>query len=451
MKSIRHQLLCSLFFTIALTASISGVLIYPSIKREIDELYDAHLQQIATLLARQLSTVDESLLSLADHSSSRPSRWEEESYLIQLWDKEGHLRDTELPVSGATAVIVPMQKHVGFNHMRLAGQRWQIFRADSARVVVQIAQPESARHILIAEISLKLLVTLMLQLPVLAVLIWVAVRWGLRPLNSLSHAIAQRQPEALSPITIDPDVEELGPLVDTLNHLFQRLAYVLEQQRNFVADAAHELRTPVATLQLQLDLLERTSISPDQKRSITGLRKGIQRTIHLVQQLLEIAHVEAKSVDRMTQRVDLHAAGTLAIERHLPLAQNHQIELSATQLESIPIRCLDADIDTILDNLLSNAIRYTPAGGRVDLAIYQIQNEVVIEVVDTGSGIPESERVRIFDRFYRILRSSTTEISEGSGLGLAIIKTICDRYGATISVGTGHGGIGSRFILRWPV
>jgi two-component system OmpR family sensor kinase len=449
---MRRQLLQWLLLGIAVSSAFSGASVYRYTRREIDELYNAHLQQVAVMLAQQLNDVDDQSL----HSSIIPalretSRWEEEVYLIQLWSRDGQLRDATSSEVGELSKAIPLQPHTGLFSYKVGTQRWRIYRADGEYLSVQLAQPEYARTEVIHETSRRIMLPLLLQIPLLAFVIWIAVRRSLRPLDQLSKAIEQRHPSALTPLdatTLPPDLQ---PLAHTLNALLARLEAALQQQRNFVGDAAHELRTPLAALQLQLDLLKRAETAHDRELSLSLLGKGIRRATYLIEQLLRIARAEATQPGAPAAPIALQQFAGEAVERHLAAARARDIDLGVTRLESVAIRCAAPDIETVLDNLLSNAIRYTPRAGKVDLAVYAEGGNAVIDVVDTGIGIPTKERARIFDRFHRVLTvHGTGDSIQGSGLGLAIVKSVCERHGATIEVDDGPRETGTRFRIRWP-
>jgi two-component system OmpR family sensor kinase len=449
---MRRQLLQWLMLGIAISSAFSGASVYRYTRREIDELYNAHLQQVAVMLAQQLNDVASETL----HSSIIPaigdiSRWEEEVYLIQLWSRDGHLHTATSAAVDELSKTIPLQPHAGLFSHKVAQQPWRIYRADGEYVIVQLAQPESARTEVIHETSRRIILPLLLQFPLLAFIVWFAVSRSLRPLEQLSKAIEQRHSSALTPLDAALLPPDLQPLVQTLNALLARLEAALQQQRNFVADAAHELRTPLAALQLQLDLLKRAETAQDRELSQSLLGRGIQRATYLIEQLLLIARAESTPPGEPVESIHLQQFAGEAVERHLATARARDIDLGVTRLESVAIRCAAPDIETVLDNLLSNAIRYTPRAGKIDLAIYAENGSAIIDVVDTGIGIPTAERARIFDRFHRVLTVHEAGDSiQGSGLGLAIVKSICERYGASVEVDNGPLDIGTRFRIRWP-
>jgi two-component system OmpR family sensor kinase len=296
---------------------------------------------------------------------------------------------------------------------------------------------------------------LLLQIPLFLVVAWLAVRLGLLPLDSLSRELGQRRPELLQPLSDAGLPGELQPLVRSLNTLLQRLGAALQHQRNFVGDAAHELRTPIAALRLQLDALRRADTIEERAEVMDALDAGIARASTLINQLLLIARAENAAYQQPAAAQSLERIGAGALERHLPAARAGTIDLGMRKLEEGLLRAAPGDIETVLDNLLGNAIRYSPAGSRVDLALYSckdahqddpLANTIVIEVTDNGPGIPVAERERVFDRFYRL----PDTVAAGTGLGLAIAKTICERNGARICIESGTDQRGTRVRVEWP-
>lgn len=447
MNSIRRHLLALTLTATTLGSILIAAVVFQYARTELDELYDAHLQQLALTLLRQGDALgwhaDDDTPPVPDPGAGTPLG-REENYLIQLWSRQGALHYSSLP-----STALPLQPQPGFQRSEFAGESWRIYRADSPGFHVQIAQPEAARRSIIGETALNILLPLGLQIPVLALLAGLAVRRGLRPLNALSNAIKQRHPAALTPLPTDRTPSELRPLVQALNDLLQQLQRALEQQRHFIADAAHELRTPLAALQLQLDLLKRAATEAERARAIADLDTGIRRSTHLVRQLLVTVRSEQTlseqtlAADAGPVRLDRIAAET--VEQLLPLARARRIDLGFTRLENAEVRALPGDMQTLLTNIVDNAIRYTGPDGRVDVAVYTRDGAAVVEVTDTGPGIPVGERGRVFDRFYRIPGSR----AEGSGLGLAIVKASCDRYGAALAIDDNPAQSGTRFTIRF--
>ncbi|MFL5422532.1 MAG: ATP-binding protein, partial [Myxococcales bacterium] len=302
-----------------------------------------------------------------------------------------------------------------------------------AGLVVQVAQPLRVRERLAIAASVRFLAPVLLILPLLGFLVWRAVGRSLAPLDQLAEAVGSRTAAALEPLPVSDAPEEALPLVRSLNDLLQRLRGALDAQRAFVADAAHGLRTPLAALNLQLQLVERATDAAERTAALADLRAGLERATHLVQQLLTLARAEPDAVPALAgEPVRLADLVEEAVADHAIVAETKGVDLGATEVAGDAVVTGDrAALRILLANLVENAIRYTPRGGRVDVAA----GRSWLEVVDNGPGIPQADRERVFDRFYR--RSSGTQ---GSGLGLAIVKAIADRHSATVSLRDTPGG-----------
>ena len=284
------------------------------------------------------------------------------------------------------------------------------------------------------------------QIPLIGLLIWLAVGRSLAPLSSISRAIQQRSAASLQPLPMDGIPQEVHRMVHELNALLQRLRSALDSQKQFTMDAAHELRTPLAALKLQLGNLERAKDAVEQKESLFKLHSGIDRASHVVQQLLTLARLEPESARRVSTPVDMARIVRHAIEDHAELAFAKTIDLGHPRSENV-FAMGDADsFRIVIDNLIDIAIRYTPKNGKVDVSVYVDGSEAVIEVRDNGLGIPQEERERIFERFYRIIGTQTN----GTGLGLAIVKHIVEDHGGHVHVADGIDGKGISFALRFP-
>jgi two-component system OmpR family sensor kinase len=271
----------------------------------------------------------------------------------------------------------------------------------------------------------------------------VVVGRGLAPLTSLARSVAARGPRALEPLPEANVPDEAQPLVASLNDLLVRLGRALERERAFIGDAAHELRTPLTAVALQLQVLERVPEGAEREQALARLRAGVERSTRLVQQLLQLARQDEAVADRPMTPVDLAAVAREVVVVQAPQAQARGIDLG---LEASPA-ALQGDAEALrvaLGNLVDNAVRHTPAGGRVDVRVRTEAGQVVAEVVDTGPGIPAAERERVFDRFHRGGTGGT-----GSGLGLAIVREIARRHGAVVELADGDAGGGLRARLRF--
>jgi two-component system OmpR family sensor kinase len=268
----------------------------------------------------------------------------------------------------------------------------------------------------------------------------------LRPLSSISSALRARTPSALEPLPQRDLPEELVPLVGSLNDLLQRLNRALEARRQFVADAAHELRSPLTAVQLQLQLVKRAGSGEERAAALERLERGVQRSTRLVQQLLTLARQDPQEPEVDRASVDLDRLAHELIADFEPMAQHHRLTLALESQGPAHIRGDRESLRVMLSNLVDNAIRYTPSGGRVDVSVYPEAGGIVVEVLDTGPGIPAAERERVFDRFYR---RPGTAVS-GSGLGLALVKNIADRHRARIVLDAGQQGRGLAVRVIFP-
>jgi two-component system OmpR family sensor kinase len=288
---------------------------------------------------------------------------------------------------------------------------------------------KSERDELVAESSLMAVAPMLLIIPIALILIGFIVRKGLSPLNEFQEKINQFDENSLGFMDFSAMPAEQKPLGNALNAMIERLKIATESRKNFVADAAHELRTPLAALLLQLELAKKTTDPHDTKMALETLEKGILRANRLIEQLLMLTRQEQRS-DLVDEKVDLTSIVSEMLVDLFPLAEAKKIELGVEQIEPASIIALAYDIQTLVTNLLDNAIRYTPQGGVVSIRLYNLRGSTVLKIIDNGIGINESSKERIFDRFYRVNNHN----SIGSGLGLSIVKEICQKYDITIEL-----------------
>lgn len=412
MQSLRRQLLVTLLGAILAVFLVTGATTYVITRIEIDEVMDYHLRQFA--------------LSLRDQSFGRPvapmlAPEEAFDFVIQIWDGRGMRLYRSHPHS-----VLPDLAQFGFTTVRTRDDTWRVFSVPLVDRVIQVAQPMRVRSGMAAKAALATLTPLLVILPLVGVLIWYLVSQGLRPLNRLAQGVRARRPDALAPLSNEGVPQEAQPLVEALNGLLGRLEHALAAQRAFVADAAHELRTPLTALQLQLQLAERARDEPQRQHALADLRAGLARAIHLVSQLLTLAREEpGNGGERVLSEIKLADALRTSLSDYATLADARQIDLGATRLDDDAQVSAEAPaVRTLISNLLDNALRYTPPGGRVDASVYRSDGYAWLEVADSGPGIPADERERVLDRFYRPPGQTET----GSGLGLAIVKAIVDRH-----------------------
>ncbi|WP_028225840.1 ATP-binding protein [Paraburkholderia ferrariae] len=425
MSSIRRQLLFWLLAIVVAGVGLAGWLIYRQALAEANELFDYQLQEIAEALP---SEPFNEILSSRDTG--------DEGIVLQIWNRNGVL----MYYSHPRAPLAP-RAELGFSTERTDRGDWRVYGAIVGDNVVQLAQPVSVRNRLAANVALRTLWPLIVLLPFLGLAVWLVVGRGLAPLSRVARALDTRHPEALDPLPEQRLPREVTPLVHALNALLERLAHALDTQKAFVADAAHELRTPLAAVQIQAQLVARAKDDEARREALTDLQAGVTRATRLAEQLLALARSEPDGHARV-RSVDLHALLDDCVAAYAPVAQQRGVDLG---IEGSAPATVHGDPDALrvmLNNLLDNATKYTPPGGRVDVSLRVDEGHPVVGIADSGPGIPVQERSRVFDRFYRVgagAARARTDVS-GTGLGLAIVRRIADQHDASIVLGDSAAG-----------
>jgi two-component system OmpR family sensor kinase len=430
--SLRRRLIAALLATIAVAVLIAAYGSYRLARAEIDEVFDYHLKQIA--------------LSLRDHSpqagAPAPPADDPLDFVIQIFAADGSRAYASHPQAG-----LPHRAQPGFSTVDTADGRWRVYAVQVGEQMVQVTQPTRVRKEAAAAAAFRTVIPFLLLLPLLGALIWWTVGIGLAQLDRLAREVTARGATQLEPLPLAGVPIETKPLIEALNDLLARLSAALAAQRAFIADAAHELRTPLTALQLHATLIERAATDAERAGAVADLKRGLVRASHTVQQLLTLARVEPGDAAPMpSARVELAAlAGRVAAD-HALLAESRGIDLGlGERIADVSVQGDAEALQTLLANLVENAIRHTPSPGRVDVDVAIVDGRPVLSVADSGPGIPPDERRRVFDRFYRSRVSAET----GSGLGLAIVKAIADRHGASIELGESPLG-GLLASVRFP-
>jgi two-component system OmpR family sensor kinase len=417
MTSIRRQLIVGLLLVVGAGGIVAAFWTYFAARDEANALFDYHLEQIAW--------------SMRDQSFERdlippPTAGElENDFIIQIWDRSG----VEIYLSRPYAQV-PAYTPPGFSNQRTGDAEWRVFSVRVRGRVIQVAQPMRVRERLAAELALRAALPIGLLVPLLALLVWVIVGRGLRPLESRGRAGRARGGAALAPLAAGNSPAELAPLVGELNSLLTRLGDALEVQRRFVADAAHELRSPLTALRLQTQLAERAGDGAARARAIAELKRGVERATRIVEQLLTLARQGPEPRRGAREPVELVALAQTVVTEFAGLAAHKNIDLGLGRAEPASVVGDPTALRALLANLVDNAVRYTPSGGAVDVDVGQEDGAAFVAVSDNGPGIPQAERERVFDRFYRVAGSGEV----GSGLGLAIVHEVAERHGARVSL-----------------
>jgi len=434
MRSIQRTLLRWLAVGLLVGIAAATVLIYAQAREEANALFDYQMQQVAAALPIQFANP-------ATPSFGPPIPGDDllrgdDEVVIHIWDDSG--RSLYLSHEHPT---LPQRAALGFSDVRTGEGEWRIYSVQLGPAVVQIAQPMSARRTLAARMALRTVAPLLLLLPLIGWLVWLAVGRGLRPLHEIATEVRARDVSTLKPLAVRPMPEEIAPLAAALNDLLERLSHAMDTQRAFVADAAHALRTPLAALQLQSQLVERAETPAARQEAVGRLREGLERLTHLVTQLLTLARQEPGAATPAHDAVDLHALATGVVVDMTQAALDRDIDLGIEAAASTPPTVRgDADaLRILLTNLIDNALRYVPRGSRVDVQVARGADgrSAVLGVADNGPGIPAAERERVFDRFYRVPDAPTG----GSGLGLAIVAEIAQTHGAQVALEDAQPGL----------
>ena len=438
MTSIRRTLLVSLMAGVVAIALLASAATYMTARREIGELLDLQLKQLAystridDLVRGRQPGLDPRTDTAADGVTE---------LVTQIWDRDGVLVYWTQPGTGLPVPATP-----GYATLHLNHRDWRVFTLVQGTHALQVAQAVDEREAIATRTALRTLLPFAVFVPLFGAMIWFAVGRGLRPLDTMSRAVGKRRPDALAPLAERGLPEELQPLAASLNALLARLDGALGAQRRFTADAAHELRTPLAALKLQLDVARRVGDDPARVAAYDDLEGGVERASHLVDQLLTLARVEPEALATRAADCDIVALAKEAIVARGGLAAEKHLDLGLARETPARVYGDSASIAILLSNLFDNALRYTPSGGRIDVAVDADGGAAILTVADTGPGIPPDERERVFDRFYR----GGGNRAPGSGLGLSIVKRIADAHGATVSLGAPEDGSGLVVTVRFP-
>ncbi|WP_420994327.1 sensor histidine kinase [Cupriavidus sp. 30B13] len=364
--------------------------------------------------------------------------------VVQVWGpgdgaRPGHTSDP--------GVTLPRARP-GFSSLEAGGKIWDAFALQAGDAYLLIAEQRSVRNANAWRVALWAALPVVALLPLLVLIVHITVRLSLRPLEQLGQRAARADLNHLQPLEDEEAPDELRPFLDSINRMMDRLSTLIEAERRFIANAAHELRTPITAMQLQVDNL-RHATPADRGERLDELQRGIRRTASLISQLLGLARADMGGAQNAPQAVSLPQVVTDVIADLLPLAIDRGVDLGAERLDDISLVCAEADLRVLVKNLIDNAIRYGGAGGtgcRVDVSVLRQDASAVIEVADNGPGIPPADLARVFDRFFR----GSASDEEGSGLGLSIAQTLAANHGGHVTLAgrpDGATGVVARIVL----
>ena len=446
MRSLERYLLAWILGALTLGSVPIVLVAYVVTREEMNEVFDAELRYVA----RALGSYHHVRHDFAGAQAVLPLRTEapEDSEIVTFaWTPTGRRTYASDP-----RVVLPFAAVEGLSRHRVGAQDWTVYTSVRPDGITQAAQRSSARQEMAGESAAKIFPPLLVLFLVTGALLVYALRQGLRPLDSAARDVAMRSATSLEPISATDVPREVAPLVAAINDLMARIAVAFSRQREFLADAAHELRTPVTALDLQLQLLKRSNDESSSREAINELEAGIARSKRLIEQLLQLARSDPEGEAMANATVDLGelvrtVVGTLGV-----MADKHGIDLGASVMPGVTVQGDLQQLTVLLNNLVENALRFTPRGGLVDVVAELREGVPVLRVVDTGPGIPEAERVRVFKRFYRGEQPAAVSADGGgSGLGLAIVRAIAERHGARVTLHTAAGGTGTQAQVAFPI
>ena len=424
MDGCKERLKHSIYFRLALALSaaivsmalVAGAFSFYSAFEEAHELQDDMLSQVAAFVQNQPAAA----LSLMELNGKRDD--DDSDLVIQLLAPRGTAAKRSLPI--------PDHLKDGKHTLKLRGDTYRVLirtLRDGQRIAV--AQETEVRDDIAQDSAFLTVLPLLILAPTLLLVVTYLLRKMLRPVAQLAAEVDARNEQALHPLQTVNLSSEIQPFVNAINRLLGRVGEAMESQRRFVADAAHELRSPLTALSLQAERLNAAEMSDEARQRLATLRQGIERGRKLLEQLLSLARAQS-AVPAPAQAVSVRSVYRRVLEDLLPLAEAKSLDIGMVDGPDAKVLAHEMDLFTLVRNLADNAIRYTPDGGRVDLSVRQAGRQVILEVEDNGVGIPAAERERVLDPFYRVLGSGQT----GSGLGLSIVQAIAQRLGARLEL-----------------
>ncbi|WP_156382595.1 ATP-binding protein [Acidovorax sp. Leaf160] len=461
--SLRARLLWFLLAAIACAALAQVGLAYRAALAEADLLFDYHMQQMAQALRPGLPSLPSGDAPLP------PGEVENHEFVVQVWSSDG-LRVYESAVGAA----LPQRAVLGFSNVNANGTTYRVLSVQTRAQVIQVAQDMATRRDMARALALRTAAPIALLAPLLALAVWWAVSGSLAPVERVRRQVARRQADDLSPVDGNALPAEVRPLVDELNLLLGRVQRAFEAQQHFVADAAHELRSPLAALKLQVQGLQRAPDEATRERAVGRLAAGIDRATALVEQLLALARQEARlTAGTPAQPVVLADLARQSVVDAAAQAQASGIDLGLGRADPVAVPGHAEALRILLRNLIDNALKYTPAGGTVDVSVTAVGEgsgpgadadanadahahgepaalQLVVE--DSGPGIAEEDRAQVLARFHRAAQADAQgRPIAGSGLGLSIVQTIARMHRATLELGRSDRLGGLRIAVRLPL
>ena len=410
MTSLRGRLFAGLALVVVVIGAIGGGVAYDWAFDEAIEAQDTVLTQIAAVAARTNFKLNQTIPG---------GDLESQVTIRELGDK---------PTGTQTPALWLLKDGLHTDLFSASPSRVMLrTRSDGTRFVV--AQPTSIRDEIARDSAIQALIPFAMLIPCLALVFALVIARSLRPMLDLAVAFDSRRGDDLSQVSIEGTLSELHPFIGSVNRLFERIQGLMEQQKLFIADAAHELRTPITALVLQAENLQQTELSQDGKVRLERLRDGARRTAHLLDQLLTLARYDADAT-KLVAMCALDVCAKEVVAELVPIASELSIDLGFDRIEPVIVAGDVVMLSVMIRNLIDNALRATPHGGQIDVSVFREGDLGIVEIVDSGPGIPEADLARIFEPFYRGSQPTT----DGTGLGLAIVKRIAGQLRGNVEL-----------------
>lgn len=436
--SLQWRLTLSLLLVITLVWAWVLRMTWDKTAHELNELLDAHLAQTAAVLVAQTHDEHDD-----DFTTAAVLHKYQQRVAFQIWHEQ------ELIAHSSEAPLSPLAPwgQSGISEQQHAGALWRVFATVGREpdVWILVAERQSARNDILHAGLQSAIVPMLLALPILALLILATIYQSLAPLRQLSQSVARRHPDALKPLS-DPVTAEVRPLVRALNLLFEQMTRQMASERRFTADAAHELRTPIAAIRMQAQVARGAQQEPERQVALEAVLQACDRATRLVAQLLQLARLDADHGARSEVGCDA-VLETQAILAELgPQAVAKQQTLSLDAPATLPLAMPPEWVGVLVGNLVDNAERYSPTGGQIQVAWLSTGPTPQLVVQDSGPGLNDADLARLGDRFFRVPGNG----APGSGLGWSIVQRLAERYHLHVAVDRSPVLGGLRVQLTWP-
>ncbi|WP_075257919.1 ATP-binding protein [Herbaspirillum camelliae] len=425
MSSLRRRLLLWLVPATLVAGMLASAATWWKSVSDLNDLLDDQMK----VIGRHIQVDKEGKLNLVGKDrKGRLSGQRADGVLLQVW------HGGELRFSSDDDATLPAPGQTGLNEIEANNVVWKTYVSRTGDIAIRVAQAKNARWTAIAEVAVHLFWPVLSILPIVALLLWFGIGYGLRPLRQVSSGLEHRDANNFQTISTAGIPSEVIPLVTSINDLLVRLERAFTTQKNFIADAAHELRTPITGLSLQVGLLPQAANAEEHHAIMMQIQNGTARLGRLASQLLTLARLDPESHTMSTGNVDLHMLAKAVVAERSLIAEAVPVDLGIDELsQTVQINGNSEELRILLNNLVDNAVRYSGTHARVDVGAFRSGAFAILQVRDTGPGIAPAELKRVGERFYR----GTASGMIGSGLGLSIVHRIAEQHKASVSIGNG--------------